>query len=75
MTDFDRQMERHQVEWRRSNIRNQEPGIQNKVSRDWILPEHLWEEALWQELCPSGRDPVRDYLEEKRIQKYRGFII
>ena len=41
MSDFNEEVEKHQVNWRRNpknKISTQTPGVQRGVARDWILP-------------------------------------
>jgi hypothetical protein len=72
MRDFDREMTDHQVRWRREHVSTQEPGVQNKVTRPWLLPRWAWEESLWPPLRGTAPESVHAHLTARRIARHSG---
>jgi hypothetical protein len=71
MEDFDRDMNGHQVRWRRKYLQNQAEGTQNGKKRPWILPRELWKEGLWAGIR-SGKNSLPSYLDNTGVQKHDG---
>lgn len=72
MTDFDRQIEQEQLQWRDSNIACKEHGVQNGVARPWILPKELWEVNLWPGIRGGSDNSLPHYLAENGVDKHDG---
>ena len=72
MHDFDGEMEALQVRWRQRRVNGEEQGVQNGVSRPWILPAERWEEGLFQELRIGQPLPLQNYLAQHRITRHAG---
>jgi hypothetical protein len=68
VSDFDKRMEKQQIEWRKSNISTKEMGVQNGLKRPWILPENLWKEGLWERI----KDSLPEYLKKEEVQRHKG---
>jgi len=71
-TNFDKQVEEHQVKWRAGNISNQDWGKQNGVRRAWLLPKGMWEEGLWPGIRSSSPHSLPAYLEKYDVEKHDG---
>lgn len=65
-------MNRHQVEWRRSNVSSTEIGTWQGKPRPWIVPRCLWEEGLWPGIRKGSDNPLATYLECSGVQKHSG---
>lgn len=68
MGKFDRIIEEQQVEWRKQNIEPKEWGIQNGKKREWILPERLWADGLWDGIAQT----LPKYLQQEEVQRHKG---
>jgi hypothetical protein len=71
MNAFDDQMTRHQVRWRKANIRVEEWGKHNGKQYEYILPISHWEEALWPGIRSGSKRSLPDYLSSNQIQRHR----
>jgi len=67
MPNFNSFVEKHQAEWRRENISNQEYGTYRGVPHPWILPSSDWTEGLWRGIRAS----LPTYLDANDISKHR----
>ncbi|MBN1796076.1 MAG: hypothetical protein JW804_05335 [Sedimentisphaerales bacterium] len=67
VTDFDKFVEKEQIEWRKNNIATKKMGFQNKKQKWWILPKNLWTEGLWEGI----RISLPKYLERANIQRHK----
>lgn len=65
--DFDSYLGEHQTAWRVDNIADQRRGLQNGVSRSWILPAEAWTDGLW----PGIRSSLPAYTKD-RIEVHKG---
>ena len=74
MTDFNKEMERHQVAWRQKHIADQRQGTQNGKMRPWILPSELWEKGLWPGIRSSSACSLPEYLATpgREVEKHKG---
>lgn len=72
MNTFDQEITRHEVQWRRANLRSLEPGYQNGRPYPWILPRHLWEEGLWPGMRSGSLHSLPAYLAANRIGRHAG---
>jgi len=66
-------MNDYQTQWRRNNLENQQPGMQNGKKRPWILPRKLWQEGLWTGIR-SGKNSLPAYLDKPNghVKKHNG---
>lgn len=69
MKDFDSYLGELQTAWRVGNIAEQRDGLQNGVSRPWILPAASWTEGLWQGIRMTLRDYVNDPKDGIQVHK------
>ncbi len=65
--EFSSWMSNHQVLWRRQNLASQEAGWHGDRRREWVLPNHSWEEGLWPGIRSDGPCPVTSFLRGCRI--------
>lgn len=74
MTDFNKEMERHQVAWRQKHIADERHGTQNGKMRPWILPSELWEEGLWPGIRSGSACSLPAYLATpgREVEKHMG---
>lgn len=74
MNDFDREMNRHQVQWRgvRGHVETTTWGTQNGKEYEWILPPKEWEQGLWSDLRTGTNASLKGYLTDNKIQKHIG---
>ena len=68
MNNFDKQIETQQIEWRKSHIISKDWGYQNGKKREWILPENIWVDGLWEGIKQS----LLEYLEQEHVQRHKG---
>ncbi len=66
--DFDKEVEKQQVDWRTKNIQCKEQGMQNGQVRPWILLESYWKDGLWEGI----KESLPKYLEKEGVQKHKG---
>jgi len=72
MSDFDKYVQKQQIDWRKKYVKCQRQGRQNGKKRPWILPKELWEEGLWPEIRSGSKHSLPDYLEKNDIDKHTG---
>jgi len=72
MSDFRKEVQDHQIQWRSQHIACQEHGEQNGRKRPWILPKDLWEEGLWPGIRSDSEHSLPDYLRRNEIEKHDG---
>jgi len=73
VVNFDKVVERHQIEWRTKHIQYKEQGVQNGVRRQWILPEKCWEDGLWEGIKESLLEYLKpDNSKKEGIQRHKG---
>jgi hypothetical protein len=72
MKDFDKAMEDRQIKWRLHNIDTKERGSQNNKTRDWILPQQLWEQGLAPSIRSGQPNSLPQYLADTGVQKHTG---
>ena len=72
MKSFDQWMTRHQIEWRKANVKSKERGRWQGRQYPWILPESLWEEGLWAGIRTGSGNSLPAYLESTGVQKHGG---
>ena len=65
-------MERHQVEWRKSNVSSTDMGTWQGEPYPWIVPRNLWEEGLWPGIRTGSDNPLTSYLKQTGVQKHSG---
>lgn len=70
MKNFNSYLEKSQVAWRTIHIVDQRHGMQNGLSRPWILPTEKWTEGLW----PGIRIALPDYVDDPKdgIEVHKG---
>jgi len=66
--NFDKYLNESQVAWRRAHVADKRLGSQNRLTRDWILPNEVWELGLWSDI----RDILSDYARSRRVEIHRG---
>ena len=72
MKNFDRWMNRHQIEWRKANVESKEWGRWRGSQYPWILPEGSWEEGLWPDIRKGSDNSLPAYIESTGVQKHEG---
>ena len=65
-------MNRHQVEWRESNVSSPDMGKWQGDPYPWIVPRNLWEEGLWPGIRTGSDNPLVTYLKRSGVQKHSG---
>jgi len=70
--NFYYRMRADQLEWRRQNLTNQDPGKQNGGKHEHVLPAEEWELNLWSDINSQSEHSLPNYLEENRIRRHTG---
>jgi len=70
--EFDKQAAELQVAWRRRHVSTRATGTQNGHRREWILPQHLWEEGLWPGIRSDSTHSLANYVATNGIKKHDG---
>ena len=68
MSQFDKMMTRHQVDWRKSGCSVRGNGSQNGREYAHILPSRDWRHGFW----PGAIDKLDAYLADNRVQRHTG---
>jgi len=72
LAKFDREMECHQIAWRRTAaLSSGEFGLQNGRRYEWILPARSWEDGLWPGIQSTSGNSLPAYL-DKDIKRHSG---
>jgi hypothetical protein len=72
MRDFEAEMTERQVRWRRDHVSTAQPGVQSRVTADWLLPRWAWQEGLWPPLRGEGPGSLHEYLAAGRVRPHSG---